>query len=69
MRARAIGCALFYGVLPWRVYERECHYAPMSYSDRRSHLWMNLQLAARWATGREAQDDREFEQAVNGSRE
>jgi hypothetical protein len=62
MRARAIACALFYGLAPWRLYERACHYSPMSY---RAHLAMNLGYAWIWLTGRESAEDRAFELEVN----
>lgn len=55
-RAGMIGEALFYGLLPSRVYERERHY-DCSYWR---HAAMNLALAWRWATWRETSDDREF---------
>jgi len=64
MRLRAIVNALFYGIAPWRLYERECHYEGMSY---RAHLLLNLGLAFRWATRRETEDDREFEREVNAT--
>lgn len=66
MRLRAIACALFYGIAPWRLYEKRCHYEGMSY---RAHLWMNLKLAARWASWREDESDREFEIETNQPQE
>jgi hypothetical protein len=63
VRARAIYFALVYGLRPWWMYESESHYAPMSY---RQHLAMNLGVIWRWSTGRETEDDRHFERAVNG---
>lgn len=65
VRWKAIGCALWYGILPSRLYERENHYAPMSYW---SHLRMNLVYAAKWLTGREDDGDCAFELEVNGAR-
>lgn len=64
MRIRAIICALWYGVLPWQLYERECHYRGMTYGE---HLLLNLRLAVTWATWSETEDDREFERTVNGA--
>jgi hypothetical protein len=64
VRLRAISCALWYGVLPWQIYEDECHYVPMSYL---AHLWMNLGHAFRWVAFRETDEDRRFEAEVNGS--
>ncbi len=62
MRLRAIACALFYGIAPWQVYEKTCHYEGMSYW---AHLRMNLGVAWRWLTGRETQEDIEFEVETN----
>jgi hypothetical protein len=62
-RLRAIGCALFYGLAPFWLYEDEPHYWPMGYLP---HLGMNLALAARWLTFREDEGDRQFEREVNG---
>lgn len=59
MRAKAILKALFYGIAPWWMYERKCHYE-CSYSE---HLTMNLKMAYRWATKNEREDDVEFELA------
>lgn len=58
MRIRAVARGLFYGLLPWRLYERECHYAGNSYWW---HLRENLRLALRWASWRETKEDRQFE--------
>jgi hypothetical protein len=63
IRARAIACALWFGLLPWRFYEDECHYAPMGYLG---HLWLNLTYAACWLTRRETAADHAFELEVNG---
>lgn len=63
MRRRAIACALFYGICPWRFYERSCHYAPMGYWR---HLGMNLAYAWTWLTRREDAVDIAFEREVNG---
>lgn len=63
VRARAIGCALLYGIAPSRMYERERHYACSYWT----HLRMNLAIAIRWATWNETSADREFEVSTNGS--
>lgn len=63
MRARAIYCALSYGLRPWWMYEGTSHYAPMTYWR---HLRLNLALAWRWATRRETAEDVAFEREVNG---
>jgi hypothetical protein len=62
MRLRAIGCALFYGVAPWWLYEDQPHYERWSYWR---HLGINLCVATRWLTGRESAEDRRFEAEVN----
>lgn len=63
MRLGAIVKALFFGVMPWRVYERDCHYEGMSYL---AHLALNLRLAARWLCRRETTADIEFERGSDG---
>jgi hypothetical protein len=64
MRARAIWCALSYGLRPWWMYEGSSHYAPLTY---RQHVRMNLGVAWRWITRRETAEDIAFEREVNGS--
>jgi hypothetical protein len=61
LRLRAVGCALFYALLPSRAYEPKRHYSE-SYVR---HAWRNVVLAWRWATGSETQGDYEFELAAN----
>jgi hypothetical protein len=65
VRLRAIGYALWYGLLPWWCYEQECHYAGMSYG---AHLLMNLGYAWVWATWQEDAEGWEFEADVNNNR-
>ena len=65
MKLRAIGFALWHGLLPWWLYERECHYPEMSYI---AHLGLNLRYALRWATGRATWGDLRFEVRVNRCR-
>lgn len=60
VRARAIGNAVKYGLLPSRFYENECHYD----CGYLAHLAMNLAYAWRWLTWRETAEDREFERAT-----
>lgn len=62
MRIRAIACALFYGLVPSRLYERTPHYAPLTYMQ---HLGMNIAYAFRWLSLRETAEDRQFEREVN----
>jgi hypothetical protein len=52
---------LYFGILPWQVYEPKKHY-------RRSywlHLWLNIQQVTIWLTFRETESDVEFEKEVN----
>lgn len=64
IRRRAIWCALKYGLLPWRAYEREKHYDKGYFG----HAGMNIAYAWRWLRRRETDEDIEFEQRVNWSR-
>mgnify|MGYP003451633122 CR=1 FL=1 len=45
IRIKAIWCCLFYGLMPWWVYEQECHYKGDSYWQ---HLVMNVKYAGVW---------------------
>ena len=63
MRGRAIVCALWFGVLPWWVYERRCHHPGEGYL---AHLVRNVAYALLWATWREDDGDRAFELLTNG---
>lgn len=65
LRARAVWLALKYGVLPWWMYEAECHYPAEGASGYLAHLRLNLGLARRWATFTESAADAEFEREVN----
>ena len=38
-RLKSIGECLFYGVLPWWMYEKKCHHEGWTYWR---HLWENL---------------------------
>lgn len=62
MRLHAIARALWFGVLPWWLYENEPHY-DCGYWP---HLALNLGYALRWASRRETEADRRFEREVNG---
>lgn len=61
-RPRAILCCLYYGLLPWRVYESRCHYAPMSYA---AHAAMNLRYCLNYLRPRVDFGSRRFEIRVN----
>lgn len=62
MRIKAIACALWFGLLPWQLYEKKKHYE-CSYLQ---HLWLNIKYACRWLFFKETESDREFERTVNG---
>lgn len=62
MRRRAIACALWFGMLPWWLYEAECHYRPWGWWR---HLVHNLRYAWAWATWRETAKDWLFEIEAN----
>ena len=62
MRLRAIWSCLFFGLMPWQLYERTCHYKGMSYT---MHLTYNLRYALDWVCFRETDAEREFEKEVN----
>ena len=64
VRARALAAAVFYALVPWPLYERECHHAPQSYGG---HLVLNIRYAVRWALGRQSYGDVRFEVEKNGS--
>ncbi len=64
VRARAIFCCIWFGTMPWRLYETKKHY-------RRSyllHLKLNWGSALMWLTNYEVdKEELEFEQKVNPS--
>lgn len=64
IRARAIFCCIWFGTLPWRLYETKKHYR-RSYS---LHLKLNWGSAYAWLTNYEVvKEEIEFEQEVNSS--
>jgi hypothetical protein len=63
MRRRAIAAALWYGVVPSWVYERRCHHRLSWWR----HALLNLQVALTWATGRETDEDVQFERRTNAA--
>lgn len=62
MRLRAIFCCLYFGVMPWQLYETAKHYEGWSYLR---HLRLNINQALIWLTFRETDNDCKFEQEVN----
>lgn len=63
-RARAIFCCIWFGTMPWQVYELEKHYE----YDYYSHLKLNWFSAWNWMTSQNIDtDELKFEQEVNPS--
>jgi hypothetical protein len=60
-RIKAIACALWFGILPWWMYEEKRHY-DCSYAH---HLWINIKYAVRWILFIENESDRQFEKKTN----
>jgi len=61
VRMRAIAHAIYFGVMPYWVYEQVKHY-DCSYLQ---HLAINVRYAWRWITYQEDESDREFELKTN----
>jgi hypothetical protein len=51
-------------LIPWQLYERQCHYEDMTYFE---HLKMNLGQVWVWLSFSETKEDREFERKLNSS--
>lgn len=64
IRTRAILKALYFGIMPYWVYENVRHYE-CSYWQ---HLVINIKYAWRWITYSEDESDREFELKTNNNR-
>lgn len=64
MKLRAIKYALFYGIMPYWIYEHSKHYN-CSYWQ---HLIMNLQYAYRWLINDIGYSDIKFELTTNAHR-
>lgn len=65
LRFRAIICALYYGILPWWLYEEEKHYK----SSYFIHLISNIGYACKWLFFLESEEDQNFELQVNDTQE
>lgn len=63
MRLRAIFCCLYFGIVPWWIYEPTCHYEKGYWK----HLQLNLEMAMIWLLYLEEYEDLEFESKVNAS--
>lgn len=63
-RARAIFCCIWFGTMPWRLYEKKKHYQ----YDYVSHLKLNWQMVWVWlTTWKMDTEELEFEHEVNPS--
>ena len=63
-RTRAIFCCIWFGTMPWQLYESEKHYE----YDYYSHLKLNWGSAWMWLTSRKIdKEELEFEHEVNPS--
>jgi hypothetical protein len=60
-RVKAILYCLKFGLLPYWLYEKKCHY-DCSYVE---HLWINVKYAWRWMTFSEYESDVDFEMSEN----
>jgi hypothetical protein len=65
IRIKAIYYCLKYGLLPYWLYEKECHYKGTSYLQ---HLLINIKYACVWITFNETEEDIEFEKAFNNNK-
>ena len=69
LRARAVFCCLYFGILPWWIYEQVSHYGPDGGGDRGMgywrHLGLNLRRAWLWAVGSPSEHEVDFELRVN----
>ena len=62
MRLKAIFCCLYFGITPWWVYQKACHYEGMSYWN---HLILNMEQVRIWLTGEYSFGDLRFETVTN----
>lgn len=63
VRVTAIAYSLLYGLFPYWVYERKCHY-DCTYLQ---HLVINLKYSWRWLSFQEYESDVEFEKITNNN--
>lgn len=61
VRLRAIRRALWFGLIPWWMYEDVKHHE----GGWLRHASINVYYASRWILGRETDEDHEFERLVN----
>jgi hypothetical protein len=62
MKARAIFNCIYFGIMPWWVYERNRPHYDCTY---REHLNMNMMQAWIWFTNLYVHEDVSFERMVN----
>ena len=63
-RARAIFCCIWFGTMPWQLYENKKHYE----YDYVSHLKLNWNMVLVWLTSLKIDvEELKFEQEVNPS--
>jgi hypothetical protein len=64
IRIRAILCCIWFGTMPWRLYETNKHYCTSYFL----HLKLNWSSAYTWLTNYKVdKEELEFEQEVNPS--
>lgn len=64
VRIRAIFCCIWFGTMPWRLYENKKHYE----YDYVSHLKLNWNMVLVWLTSLKIDaEELKFEQEVNPS--
>ena len=63
-RVVAICYCLFYGLVPWWMYEEACHHQGWGYWR---HMWQNLLYMLKWVLFLEDEKDIEFEKSVNNN--
>lgn len=56
VKAMAIFNCVYFAVMPWWVYEENCHHKTTYWK----HLLINLQYAGDWLNGNITQDDVDF---------
>lgn len=57
LRLKALFDCLWFGLLPYWVYESKCHYEGTSYFE---HMMINVRVARKWLTFSETESLREL---------
>jgi len=63
MKLRAIFCCFYFGIVPWWIYQKKCHYGRGYWN----HLKLNFQQIKIWITDKYTKEDIDFEKEVNPS--